>query len=160
LHVLDQIEKPRFTVVDTMDLWINHAKESLLEVIRRVDMLTLNESEARHLSGEHTLLKAARSLLGLGPKYVLIKKGEHGSILFSEANIFLMPAFPLDDVQDPTGAGDTFAGGLMGALAAGGKTAGHLGHGYRGPRRLVPRDDARVTRLLRREVNFATPKRE
>ena len=84
LHVLDQIEKPRFVVVDTMDLWINTAKEVLLEVIERVDMLTLNESEARHLSGQHTLLKAARALLGLGPKYVLIKKGEHGSILFSK----------------------------------------------------------------------------
>jgi cytidine kinase len=121
LHVLDQIEKPRFTVVDTMDLWINTAKEPLLEVIKRVDMLTLNESEARALSGQHTLLKAARALVGLGPKFVLIKKGEHGSILFSGKNIFLMPAFPLEDVQDPTGAGDTFAGGLMGALAAGGK---------------------------------------
>ena len=121
LHVLDQIEKPRFTVVDTMDLWINTAKEKLLDVIQRVDMLTLNESEARHLSGQHTLLKAARALLKLGPKYVLIKKGEHGSILFSDKGIFIMPAFPLEDVQDPTGAGDTFAGGLMGALAADGK---------------------------------------
>jgi len=121
LHVLDQIEKPRFTVVDTMDLWINTAKEVLIEVIKRVDMLTLNESEARRLSGQHTLLKAARALLDLGPKYVLIKKGEHGSILFSEQSIFMMPAFPLEDVQDPTGAGDTFAGGLMGALAAAGK---------------------------------------
>ena len=123
LHVLDQIEKPRFVVVDTMDLWINTAKEVLLEVIERVDMLTLNESEARRLSGQHTLLKAARVLLGLGPKYVLIKKGEHGSILFSEKGVFLMPAFPLEDVQDPTGAGDTFAGGLMGALAAGGRVS-------------------------------------
>ena len=121
LHVLEQIEKPRFTVVDTMDLWINTAKEKLLEVIQRVDMLTLNESEARHLSDQHTLLKAARALLKLGPKYVLIKKGEHGSVLFSHNGIFLMPAFPLEDVQDPTGAGDTFAGGLMGALAAGKK---------------------------------------
>ena len=123
LHVLDQIEKPRFVVVDTMDLWINTAKDVLLEVIQRVDMLTLNESEARHLSGEQTLLKAARVLLGLGPKYVLIKKGEHGSILFSTDGVFLMPAYPLEDVQDPTGAGDTFAGGLMGALAAGGKVS-------------------------------------
>jgi sugar/nucleoside kinase (ribokinase family) len=122
LHVLDQIEKARFVVVDTMDLWINTAKEVLLEVIERVDMLTLNESEARRLSGRHILLKAARVLLGLGPKYVLIKKGEHGSILFSEKGVFLMPAYPIEDVQDPTGAGDTFAGGLMGALAAGGKS--------------------------------------
>jgi len=123
LHVLGQIEKPRFVVVDTMDLWINTAKEVLLQVIQRVDMLTLNESEARHLSGEQTLLKAARVLLGLGPKYVLIKKGEHGSILFSPDGVFLMPAYPLEDVQDPTGAGDTFAGGLMGSLASGGKVS-------------------------------------
>jgi cytidine kinase len=122
LHVLDQIEKPHFTILDTMDLWINTARESLLEVVKRVDMLTVNESEARHLSGQHTLLRSAHALLSLGPKYVLIKKGEHGSILFSETGIFLMPAFPLEDVQDPTGAGDTFAGGLMGALAAAGKT--------------------------------------
>ena len=120
LHVLDQIDKPRFTVVDTMDLWINTAKEDLLAVVKRVDMLTLNESEARHLSGEQTLLKAARALLSLGPKYVLVKKGEHGSILFSERSIFLMPAYPLEEVQDPTGAGDTFAGGLMGVLASAG----------------------------------------
>ena len=123
LHVLDQIEKPRFVVVDTMDLWINTAREVLLEVIERADLLTLNESEARRLSGQPTLLKAARALLGLGPTYVLIKKGEHGSILFSEKGVFLMPAFPLEDVQDPTGAGDTFAGGLMGALAAGGRVS-------------------------------------
>ncbi len=118
LHVLDQIEKPKFAIVDTMDLWINTAKEALLEVVRRVDMLTLNESEARRLSGKHTLLKAARALLELGPKYVLIKKGEHGSMLFSKKGVFLMPAFPLEEVQDPTGAGDTFAGGLMGVLAS------------------------------------------
>lgn len=123
LHVLDQIKKPRFVVVDTMDLWINTAKDTLLQVIQRVDMLTLNESEARHLSGGQTLLKAARVLLGLGPKYVLIKKGEHGSVLFSTDGVFLMPAYPLEDVQDPTGAGDTFAGGLMGALAAGGRVS-------------------------------------
>ena len=120
LHVLDQVAKPRFVVVDTMDLWINTAKEDLLKVIRRVTMLTLNESEARHLSGEHALLKAARKLLSLGPKYVLIKKGEHGSVLFSKKAIFIMPAYPLEDVVDPTGAGDAFAGGFLGALARSG----------------------------------------
>ena len=120
-HVLDQVTKPRFVVADTMDLWIDTAKDDLLKMISRVDLLTLNESEARHLSGERILLRAARHLLDLGPKYVLIKKGEHGSVLFSRSGIFLMPAFPLDEVNDPTGAGDSFAGGFMGALAATGK---------------------------------------
>jgi len=117
LHVLDQIEKPRFVVADTMDLWINTARETLLDVTRRVDLLTLNEFEARHLSGEQNLLRAARALLALGPDYVLIKKGEHGSVLFSPDRIFLIPAFPLEDVRDPTGAGDSFAGGFMGSLS-------------------------------------------
>jgi cytidine kinase len=121
LHVLDQIEQPRFVVADTMDLWINTAKDDLVKVIQRVDLLTINESEARHLTGEHVLVRAARSLLGMGPKYVIVKKGEHGSILFSRDSIFLIPAFPLEDVRDPTGAGDSFAGGFMGALASGGK---------------------------------------
>ena len=118
LHVLDQMEKPKFVVADTMDLWINNTREDLQKVIGRVDLLTMNESEARHLSGKKALLRAARMLLGMGPKYVLIKKGEHGSVLFSKDSIFLMPAYPLEDVRDPTGAGDSFAGGFMGALAA------------------------------------------
>lgn len=122
LHVLDQVKQPRFVLLDTMDLWINVAKEQLIEVIGRVDMLTLNESEARHLTGEHGLVKAARALLKMGPAFVCIKKGEHGSILFSKKGIFLMPAFPLESVKDPTGAGDTFAGGFLGALAKSGKT--------------------------------------
>ncbi len=117
LHVLDQVRKPKFVVMDTMDLWINETEDELLKVIGCVDMLTLNESEARHLSGHHTLVKAAQRLLSLGPRYVLIKKGEHGSMLFSAKGVFLMPAFPLEDVRDPTGAGDAFAGGFMGALA-------------------------------------------
>lgn len=122
-HVLQQVRRPRFVLLDTMDLWINNAKADLLDVIRRVTMLTLNESEARHLTGEHGLVRAANRLLELGPRYVLIKKGEHGSILFSKRGIHLMPAFPLEDVQDPTGAGDTFAGGFLGALAADGSTS-------------------------------------
>ncbi|HMP89967.1 MAG TPA: PfkB family carbohydrate kinase [Kiritimatiellia bacterium] len=123
LHVLAQVNKPRFVLLDTMDLWINVAREALIEVIGKVTMLTLNESEARHLTGEHSLLRAARKLLALGPRYIIIKKGEHGSVLFSRKSIAMMPAFPLEDVQDPTGAGDTFAGGFIGALAKGGKTS-------------------------------------
>lgn len=121
LHVLDQVERPRFILLDTMDLWINMAEAQLCEVIRRVDMLMLNESEARHLSGHHGLVRAAKSLLKLGPAYVCIKKGEHGSILFSRKGVFLMPAYPLEEVRDPTGAGDAFAGGFLGALARGGR---------------------------------------
>jgi sugar/nucleoside kinase (ribokinase family) len=120
-HVLDQVRRPRFVLLDTMDLWINVAKDALISVIGRVDMLTLNESEARHLTGQHGLVKAAKALLNLGPSFVCIKKGEHGSILFSKRGIFLMPAFPLEVVKDPTGAGDTFAGGFMGALARAGR---------------------------------------
>ena len=119
-HVLDQVKRPRFVLLDTMDLWINTAREELKKVIARVDMLTLNESEARHLTGQHALITAARHLLALGPKYVCIKKGEHGSILFSRKSIFLMPAYLLEEVHDPTGAGDTFAGAFLGALARGG----------------------------------------
>ena len=120
LHVLEQVKRPRFVMLDTMDLWINTARETLCEVIGRVDLLTLNESEARHFSGRHALLAAARHLLDLGPRYVCIKKGEHGSLLFTRKSIFIMPAFPLEVVRDPTGAGDTFAGGVLGALARGG----------------------------------------
>jgi sugar/nucleoside kinase (ribokinase family) len=125
MHVLDQVTKPRFVLLDTMDLWINVAKDDLCRVIGRVDMLMLNESEARHLTGEHSLVKAARALLALGPAHVCIKKGEHGSILFARNSTFLMPAFPLESVKDPTGAGDTFAGGFLGALARQGRVNEH-----------------------------------
>jgi sugar/nucleoside kinase (ribokinase family) len=119
-HVLNQVRRPRFVMLDTMDLWINTARDELHDVIGRVDLLTMNESEARHLTGRHSLIQAARRLLEMGPKYVIVKKGEHGSILFSRRSIFLMPAFLLEDVRDPTGAGDTFAGGFLGALARSG----------------------------------------
>ena len=118
LHVLDQISDPRFVMADTMDLWIDTARDDLIEVIRRVDMLTLNDSEARHLTGNQSLPAAAGDLLSYGPSQVLIKKGEHGSMLFSGDRRFVMPAYPIDDVADPTGAGDSFAGGFIGALAA------------------------------------------
>lgn len=117
-HVMEQVDAPRFVMVDTMDLWINTARADLLKLIKKVDLLLLNDSEARHLSGAHHLVTAARRLLKLGPRYLVIKKGEHGSMLISKDNIFLLPAFPLDNVIDPTGAGDAFAGGFIGYLAA------------------------------------------
>jgi sugar/nucleoside kinase (ribokinase family) len=117
LHVLDQMENPKFVLVDTMDLWINIARENLEKVISRVTMLTLNESEARLLTGERTVLAAAKHLLSMGPQYVLIKKGESGSVLFTKGTIFMLHAYPLESFKDPTGAGDTFAGGFIGKLA-------------------------------------------
>ena len=122
LHVLEQVRNPRFILIDTMDLWINIDKENLTKVIGKCHMLTLNESEAQLFTGERTLNKAAQHLLELGPEYVLIKKGGNGSMLFTNDDIFLLHAYPLESFKDPTGAGDTFAGGLMGALAASGQT--------------------------------------
>lgn len=116
-RVLEQVDRPGFVMADTMDLWINTARPVLLKLIKKVDLLLLNDSEARHLSGRSHLITAARELLKLGPRYLIIKKGEHGSMLVSKDNIFLLPAFPLDKVIDPTGAGDAFAGGFIGALA-------------------------------------------
>lgn len=117
LHVLDRIRSPKFVLADTMDLWINITRDELETMIGRVDMLTLNESEARLLSDAHNLLEAADRLLKMGPEYILIKKGEHGSMLFSRDSTYIQPAFPLAEVVDPTGAGDCFAGALMGYLA-------------------------------------------
>ena len=117
-HVLDQVDKPRFVIADTMDLWINIAKDSLIRLLGRVDMLILNDGEARQLTGESNLVKAAKAIMAMGPKFVAIKKGEHGCLLFSAAGeFFSCPAFPLEEIHDPTGAGDTFAGGLAGMLA-------------------------------------------
>ncbi|MGA0370026.1 MAG: PfkB family carbohydrate kinase [Kiritimatiellia bacterium] len=116
LHVLNQIDSPRFVLLDTMDLWINITQDELLEAIGKVTMLTLNESEARLLTQSRNLLEGAERLLEMGPRFVLIKKGEHGSMLFSKNGMYIQPAFPLADVVDPTGAGDTFAGALMGYL--------------------------------------------
>jgi sugar/nucleoside kinase (ribokinase family) len=117
IRVLDQMEAPRFTAADTMDLWIKIARPRVLDVLARVDMVTLNDSEARLLTGESNLIRAARAIRAMGPAYVVIKKGEHGAMLFSPGGLFLMPAFPVERVIDPTGAGDTFTGGLLGALA-------------------------------------------
>ncbi|MEI7435900.1 MAG: PfkB family carbohydrate kinase [bacterium] len=121
-HVLGEMTAPKFVAADTMDLWINTARPALERVIRSVHMLTLNDSEARMLSGEHNLVKAAACVRAMGPTYLVIKKGEHGAMLFGPGGVFIVPAFPLESVLDPTGAGDTFAGGMMGALAALGRT--------------------------------------
>jgi sugar/nucleoside kinase (ribokinase family) len=116
--VLDQMEKkPKLVVLDTMNFWMDCALPELLEVIKRVDVITINDEEARQLSGEYSLVKAAAKIQELGPKYVVIKKGEHGALLFHNREVFFAPALPLEDVFDPTGAGDTFAGGFSGFIA-------------------------------------------
>jgi sugar/nucleoside kinase (ribokinase family) len=116
-HVLDQVKDPRFVVADTMDLWIDITRSPLLDLLKRVDLLVLNDGEARQLTSETSLIKAGRALIQLGPKYVAIKKGEHGCLLLSHDHFFSCGAFPLEDIHDPTGAGDTFAGGFTGYLA-------------------------------------------
>lgn len=109
--------RPKLIVLDTMNFWMDIMMDDLLETIKLVDVLTINDSEARQLSGEYSLVKAANKILTMGPKYLIIKKGEHGALLFHEDKIFSAPALPLADVFDPTGAGDTFAGGFIGYLA-------------------------------------------
>ncbi|HEY3856094.1 MAG TPA: PfkB family carbohydrate kinase [Verrucomicrobiae bacterium] len=117
LHVLNQMQRPKFVVADTMDLWLNIALPDLLKLLKRVDGFVLNESEARQLTQEDNLVRAAKKIHKLGPKHVIVKKGEHGAILSDRNGMFVAPAFPLDDVVDPTGAGDSFVGGMMGYLA-------------------------------------------
>ncbi len=109
--------RPKLIVMDTMNFWMDIALDDLLETIKMVDVLTINDAEARQLSGEYSLVKAARKILTMGPKYLIIKKGEHGALLFHEDHVFSAPALPLADVFDPTGAGDTFAGGFIGYIA-------------------------------------------
>lgn len=119
LQVLERLTKrPKLVVLDTMNLWMDVALEDLKKVIAKIDLLTINDEEARQLSGEYSLRKAARVILEMGPKYLIIKKGEHGALLFHGENIFYVPALPLEEVFDPTGAGDTFAGGFIGYLAS------------------------------------------
>tara|TARA_B100001059_G_C17750487_1_gene536884 strand:- start:574 stop:1320 length:747 start_codon:yes stop_codon:yes gene_type:complete len=116
--VLDQLEKkPKLVILDTMNFWMDAALEDLLSVLKRVDVITINDEEARQLSGEYSLVNAAKKIHKMGPKYVVIKKGEHGALLFNEGKMFYAPALPLAEVFDPTGAGDTFAGGFSGYLA-------------------------------------------
>ena len=117
LRVLDQLlVKPKLVVLDTMNFWMDHALEDLKRVLKRVDVLTINDEEARQLSGERSLLKAAKVIHEMGPSYIVIKKGEHGAILFGEEQVFYVPALLLPQVTDPTGAGDSFAGGFVGYL--------------------------------------------
>lgn len=119
LSVLNQMEsKPKLTILDTMNFWMDNTLEDLLKVIEKVDVITINDEEARQLTGEYSLRKAAKKIHSMGPKYVVIKKGEHGALIFSGSQVFYAPALPLEEVFDPTGAGDTFAGGFAGFLAA------------------------------------------
>ena len=118
ISVLDQMHKtPKLTIMDTMNFWMDSAWDELMEILKRVDVLAINDEEARQLSGEYSLVKAARKIETMGPKYVIIKKGEHGALLFHKEEVFYVPALPLEEVFDPTGAGDTFAGGFAGYLA-------------------------------------------
>lgn len=122
--VLDQmIARPKLVILDTMNFWMDNALDDLLSVIKNVDVITINDEEARQLTGEYSLVVAARKIYSMGPKYVVIKKGEHGALLFHKDNVFYAPALPLEEVFDPTGAGDTFAGGFAGFIAKTGDTS-------------------------------------
>lgn len=119
LSILNHMKcRPKLVILDTMNFWMNHTWDLLMKVIAKTDVITINDEEARQLSGEYSLPKAAQKIHQMGPKYVIIKKGEHGALLFSEGKVFAIPALPLEDVFDPTGAGDTFAGGFAAHLAA------------------------------------------
>jgi sugar/nucleoside kinase (ribokinase family) len=120
LDVLRQVERPRLVACDTMNFWIESRREELLELLGHVDLVTLNDAEARQLTEQSNLVKAARWILARGPRHVVIKKGEHGAFMFTESTVFFAPAYPLEDVFDPTGAGDSFAGGFIGYLARSG----------------------------------------
>jgi len=129
--VLEQVDRPKVVACDTMNFWIQGRLDELKKTLRQVDILLINDSEARELSGEWNIVKAARAIHALGPKTLVIKKGEHGVLMFSPEGSFAAPAYPLEDVFDPTGAGDTFAGGFMGYLAS------HGGQGEEALRRAV-----------------------
>lgn len=117
MDVLDQmLSRPKLVVMDTMNYWMNHTWDLLMEVVARVDMITINDEEARQLTKEYSLVKAAQRIMAMGVKFVVIKKGEHGALLFHDDKVFFAPALPLAEVFDPTGAGDAFAGGLVGYL--------------------------------------------
>ncbi len=118
ISVLDQVKKPRFVACDTMNFWIEGKPDALKRLLKRVDLVVINEAEAREFAGASSLVKAARIIQGYGPKTLIIKRGEYGAMMFNEGEVFHAPAYPLEEIFDPTGAGDTFAGGLMGHLAA------------------------------------------
>ncbi|MEL6812902.1 MAG: PfkB family carbohydrate kinase [Bacteroidota bacterium] len=117
LGVIEQMNNPQLIVLDTMNFWMDNALAELMQVIAKVDVITINDEEARQLTGEYSLVVAAQKIMEMGPKYVVIKKGEHGALLFHQKEVFYAPALPLEEVFDPTGAGDTFAGGFTGYLA-------------------------------------------
>lgn len=119
-EVLTQVRRPRLTMMDTMNLWINNERDALVETMRLVDMVSINESEVRLFAGTSSVVKGARQILELGPRAVLVKKGEYGSVMITRDEYFVAPAYPLEEVYDPTGAGDSFAGGFLGYLARGG----------------------------------------
>ena len=116
-QVLEQVNAPDLVICDTMNFWIEHTPDSLQETLKLVDCLLINDSEARQLAEEHNLVIAAKKIMEMGPRLLVIKKGEHGAMLFSRESLFIIPAFPLEHIEDPTGAGDTFMGGFVGALA-------------------------------------------
>ena len=117
-QIIEQLKnRPKLIIMDTMNFWMDIAMDELIKTIKMVDLIMVNDGEARQLSGEYSLVKAAQKIMEMGPKYVIIKKGEHGALLFHEKQVFFAPALPLEDVFDPTGAGDTFAGGFIGHLA-------------------------------------------
>ena len=119
MSVINQLKnRPKLVVLDTMNFWMDIALDELKNVLKKIDVLTINDEEARQLSGEYSLVKAAQVILNMGPKYLVIKKGEHGALLFNEESVFFAPALPLEEVFDPTGAGDSFAGGFIGYLAS------------------------------------------
>ena len=117
-QVLDQARQPRLTMLDTMNLWIEHSRDALTEVLRRVDVVLVNDEEAREYTGEYSVFKAARAIRDLGPRIVIVKRGEYGAVLVSDGGYFFLPGYPLEDPRDPTGAGDSFAGGFLGYLAS------------------------------------------
>ena len=123
LNVLEQITNPQLVVCDTMNLWINNSRDALMQTLRHVDILILNDGEVRLLTGEGNLIRGAKEILTYGPKRVIVKKGEHGAMTLTNSTFFAAPAFPLEEVFDPTGAGDSFAGGFMGYLATIGDTS-------------------------------------
>jgi len=124
-QVLDQVRGPKLVAADTMNFWIQGSQPALKKTLKRVNLLFINDAEARQLSGEHNIVKAAKAILSMGPQRVAIKRGEYGALLFDQEHVFACPAYPLEDVFDPTGAGDTFAGGFMGYVA----TRDNLSHG-------------------------------
>jgi sugar/nucleoside kinase (ribokinase family) len=121
--VVEQVQRPKLVAADTMNFWISGEPAALAEVLRRVDLLIINDEEARELSGIQNLVRAAADIRKRGPKMLVVKRGEFGALLFDDAGAFFVPAYPLEEVLDPTGAGDSFAGGLMGYLAARGETS-------------------------------------